>query len=132
MTHKISPSNITSTFVVLEDSDEAKAIAVSDRFYEDLEQKFGTFKGKRLISHHTFDKNWNGWEMHPAGDEVVCLLFGHADFILEQNGVKSSVSLNDSGDYVLVPRGIWHTARVRSPSSLLFVSLGEGTQCRSL
>ncbi|KAM3095868.1 cupin domain-containing protein [Phormidesmis sp. 146-12] len=132
MTHKISPSNITSTFVVLEDSGEATPIDVSDRFYQDLEHQFGDFKGKRLISHYTFDKNWDSWEMHPAGDEFVCLLSGQADFILEQNGVESLVSLNDPGDYVLVPRGIWHTARVRSPSSLLFVTPGEGTQCRSL
>lgn len=51
MTQEIHPSNITSTFVVLEDDGEATPIAYSDRFYADLEHQFGDFKGKRLISH---------------------------------------------------------------------------------
>ncbi|WNZ27847.1 hypothetical protein HJG54_34025 [Leptolyngbya sp. NK1-12] len=125
-------SNITSTYVVLGDNGDAIPIAVNHRFYEDLEQKFDDFKGKRLISHYNFEESWNSWEMHPAGEEFVCLLSGQVDFILEQNGTKNSVSLNAPGDYVLVPRGIWHTAKVHSLSSLLFITPGEGTQHRPL
>lgn len=95
-------SNITSTYVVLGDNGDAIPIAVNHRFYEDLEQKFDDFKGKRLISHYNFEESWNSWEMHPAGEEFVCLLSGQVDFILEQNGTKNSVSLNAPGDYVLV------------------------------
>lgn len=124
--------NINSTYVVLEDNGDATPIAVSDRFYEDLENKFGDFKRKRLISHYIFDKNWVSWEMHPAGDELVCLLSGQVDFILEQDGAENTVCLNVPGDYLLVPRGTWHTARVHKPSSVLFITPGEGTQHRSL
>ncbi|MBW4517685.1 MAG: hypothetical protein KME11_20975 [Timaviella obliquedivisa GSE-PSE-MK23-08B] len=53
------------------------------------------------------------------------------DFVLEQDGSESLVALNTPGDYVLVPRGIWHTAKVHSSSSLAFITPGEGTQCRS-
>jgi hypothetical protein len=84
MTHEINPLNISSTYVVLEVNGDTTPIAVSDRFFEQLESKAGDFKGKRLISHFTFDKDWETWEMHPAGEEFVCLLSGQVDLILEQ------------------------------------------------
>lgn len=132
MTDQIYPFNIASTFVVLDDSGEATPIAYGDRFYADLEHQFGDFKGKRLIAHYTFDQNWDSWEMHPVGDEFVCLLSGQVDFVLQQNGIESLVSLNTPSDYVLVPRGIWHTAKVHSSNSVLFITPGEETQCRPL
>ncbi|HEY9643437.1 MAG TPA: WxcM-like domain-containing protein [Coleofasciculaceae cyanobacterium] len=124
--------NINSTFVVLDDTGNAIPVEVSDRFYEKLEQQFGDFKGKRLISHYTFEQDWDSWEMHPAGEEFVCLLSGQVDFVLEQDEGEKTVSLNSPGQYVLVPRGVWHTARVYTPSSVLFITPGEETQSRSL
>lgn len=129
---EVIPQNINSTFVVLDDIDNAIPIAVGDRFYEKLEQQFGDFKGKRLVSHYTFEQDWDSWEMHPAGEEFVCLLSGQVDFVLEREEGEEIVSLNAPGNYILVPRGIWHTAKVYTPSSVLFITPGEGTQCRSL
>jgi uncharacterized cupin superfamily protein len=122
--------NLKSTYLVLREDGDATPIAVSDRFYQDLAHQFGDFRGHRLVSYYLFEKDWDSWEMHPAGDEFVCLLSGQIDFILEQNGVENSVSLNVPGDYVLVPGGTWHTAKVHSPSSVLFITPGEGTQHR--
>ena len=132
MTGEVDFFRISSTYVVLGDNGDAIPIAVSDRFFEDLESKFRDFKGKRLISHFTFDKDWEVWEMHPAGEEFVCLLSGQVDLILEQGGVENKVQLCTSGSYVLVPRGTWHTAKVHTPSSMLFITPGEGTQNRPL
>jgi quercetin dioxygenase-like cupin family protein len=131
MIGEIDLFSLSSTYVVLGDNGDAIPVAVSDRFFEQLESKAGDFKGKRLISHFTFDKDWETWEMHPAGEEFVCLLSGQVDLILEQNGVENTVQLSTSGSYVLVPRGTWHTARVHTPSSMLFITPGEGTQNRS-
>jgi mannose-6-phosphate isomerase-like protein (cupin superfamily) len=131
MIGEIDLFSLSSTYVVLEDNGNAIPIAVSDRFFEDLESKFGDFKGKKLISHFTFNKDWETWEMHPAGEEFVCLLSGQVDLILEQDGVENTVQLSTSGSYVLVPRGTWHTARVHTPSSMLFITPGEGTQNRA-
>ena len=97
-----------------------------------LTRKFGDFKGKRLISHFTFDQDWETWEMHPTGEEFVCLLAGQVDLILEQDDMEQTVSLETPGSYVLVPRGLWHTAKIHQPSSMLFTTPGEGTQNRSL
>jgi quercetin dioxygenase-like cupin family protein len=131
MIGEIDLFSLSSTYVVLGDNGDVIPVAVSDRFFEDLESKVDDFKGKRLISHFTFDKDWETWEMHPAGEEFVCLLSGQVDLILEQNGVENTVQLSTSGSYVLVPRGTWHTARVHTPSSMLFITPGEGTQNRS-
>ncbi|MBD2077140.1 WxcM-like domain-containing protein [Phormidium sp. FACHB-592] len=124
------PKNINSTYVVL-DADNAIPVAVSDHFYQDLEQQFRDFKGKRLVSHYIFEQDWDSWEMHPAGEEFVCLLFGRVDFVLEQDGSERIVSLNAPGDYILVPSGTWHTAKVYTRSSVLFITPSEGTQHRS-
>lgn len=132
MTSDIDPLNISSTYVVLGGNGDATPIGVSDRFFEQLESKFGDFKGKRLISYFNFDQDWDTWEMHPAGEEFVCLLSGQVDLILEQGGVENTVQLSTSGSYVLVPRSTWHTARVHIPSSMLFITPGEGTQNRPL
>lgn len=129
---EVTPQNINSSFVVLDDANNAIPIAVGDRFYEKLEQQFGDFKGKRLISHYTFEQDWDSWERHPAGEEFVCLLSGQVDFVLEQDEGEKIVSLNTPGQYIVVPRGVWHTARVYTSSSVLFITPGEGTQSRSL
>ena len=131
MSGEIDLFSLSSTYVVLGDNGDAIPVRVSDRFFEDLESKFGDFKGKRLISHFTFNKDWETWEMHPAGEEFVCLLSGQVDLILEQDGVENTVQLSTSGSYVLVPRGTWHTARVHTPSSMLFITSSEGTQNRA-
>jgi quercetin dioxygenase-like cupin family protein len=38
------------------------------------------------------------------------------------------VSLTEPGSFVIVPKGTWHTARIAKPTSMLFVTPGEGTQ----
>ncbi|PSB25620.1 cupin [Stenomitos frigidus] len=132
MTHEVDCFSLSSTYVVLGDDGSAIPVAVSDRFFEALEHKFGDFKGKRLLSHFTFHQDWDTWEMHPAGDEFVCLLSGQVDLILEQVGAEKTVRLSTPGSYTLIPQGIWHTAKVHTPCSMLFITPGEGTQNRPL
>lgn len=128
MSVKLEPLNLNSTCIILEDNGVAAPIAVDDKFWEQVEQRLGDFSGKRLISCFTFDQDWDSWEMHPAGDEVVCLLSGEVELILERNRELSTIHLDTPGSFVIVPCGTWHTAKVRSPSSMLFVTPGEGTQ----
>ena len=81
----------------------------------------------RLVSQHTFSADWDVWEMHPHGDELVYLLEGDTDFLLHMpDGVKT-VRVSEPGSYVLVPKGVWHTGRPHAPTRMLFVTPGEGT-----
>jgi oxalate decarboxylase/phosphoglucose isomerase-like protein (cupin superfamily) len=70
--------------------------------------------------------------MHPNGDEVVCLLSGQVTFILDHKAGNLEIDMNESGDLVIVPKGTWHTAKVRVPSKMLFITAGEGTQHRAV
>ncbi len=82
----------------------------------------------RLVSAHKFSKNWNMWEMHPHGDEAVICLSGMATLYQEQvDGKVTSVTMSN-GDFVINPRGIWHTADVSSEVTMLFITAGLDTE----
>ena len=126
-TNRSRTHTINSTFVVFDAKGDATPLNVTETFWQDLTNRFGDFSGRLLVSCFSFDQDWENWEIHPHGDELVCLLSGDLDFILEQNDGQRAVPLNTPGSFVIVPRGTWHTARVRSPSSALFVTPGQGT-----
>ena len=83
----------------------------------------------RLLSVLPMNADWTNWEMHPAGDEILFMLDGNAKFVLElADGIKE-VALN-AGRLLVVPKGVWHTAKVSEPARLLAITSGLGTQHR--
>jgi mannose-6-phosphate isomerase-like protein (cupin superfamily) len=84
----------------------------------------------RLLSALTMDADWTNWEMHPAGDEVLFMLEGEANFHLEYADGVRKIELV-AGRLLVVPEGVWHTAKVRKPARLLAITPGRGTQHRS-
>ena len=122
--------NLASTFVVLNPDQSATPVEVTPTLWQDLDRHFENFKGRVLVSCFSFDKDWDTWEMHPAGDEVVCLLSGRATFEFEGSGFMAELS--EPGSYVIVPRGTWHTAHASVPTRMLFLTPGEGTQNKAL
>lgn len=124
------PLNLASTFVVVEPDQRAIPVAVTSALYDELDRWADGFAGRLLLSLYEFDADWSSWEAHPAGDEIVCLLSGDVTFVLELDGGQQSVRLSQAGEYVVVPKGIWHTARTRGPCRLLFATPGAGTQHR--
>jgi mannose-6-phosphate isomerase-like protein (cupin superfamily) len=105
----------------------AVPVEVGPTLYEDLDRNFDGFKGRHLVACYTFDVDWPGWEMHPAGDEIVCLLSGEVRMVFEREGREEITQLSTLGSYVIVPKGTWHTARVVSAAKMLFITPGEGT-----
>lgn len=79
-----------------------------------------------IVSEFECSADWSNWEMHPAADEFVYLLCGAVELVLDEATGLRSVRLDGRGA-VLVPRGVWHTARVTQPSRMLFISRGAGT-----
>jgi mannose-6-phosphate isomerase-like protein (cupin superfamily) len=124
--------NISSTFVVFGSDGEATPIPVTENFFDDLKKQFGDFTGRLLVSHFSFDKDWESWERHPNGEELACLLSGTVQLILKKDDTEKTVWLDVPGSFVLIPRGTWHTAKVPAPSSMLFITYGEGTENRPL
>ena len=122
--------NLSSTFVVVNPDLSAVPIALTPTIYEELDRRFQGFKGRVLVSCYRFDSDWESWEMHPAGDEIVCLLSGRVSFEFEGRGQVAE--LTEAGSFVIVPRGTWHTAHTNVPTTMLFVTPGEGTQHKAL
>lgn len=111
-------------------ADDGKAQEVSgESFWRLPPAEFARFGKGWLISEYAFTQDWPTWEMHPQGDEFVYLLSGAVDVLLERENEVQTIALEGSGA-VVVPRGVWHTARVRKPSRMLHVTRGEGTQNR--
>ena len=121
------PHNLNQVRYVLGPNGQGTNKAVSERFYEELDTDFGDFAGHVLIQEYSFDTPWPTWEVHPEGDEFVYLLSGDTDFLLREGGNERTVRVSEPGSYVVVPKGAWHTARPHAPTSMLFVTPGEGT-----
>lgn len=121
------PYDLETTQVILGPRMDATAKAVTPEFYAELDREFDGFAGHVLVARHAFSAAWPGWEMHPRGDEIVCLLSGDIDFVLWTGGGESVVHLDQPGSCVVVPKGTWHTARPRRPTEMLFFTPGEGT-----
>jgi len=118
--------NLSSTFVVVNPDHSATPVAVTPTIWQELNQRFDQFKGRVLFSCFSFDSDWETWEMHPAGDEIVCLLAGRASFEFEGRGHVGELA--KPGEFLIVPRATWHTAHTNVPTTMLFVTPGEGTQ----
>lgn len=94
-----------------------------ERHHDDLEEG-------RLVSLFRFEESWSSWEMHPQGDEVVCVVQGHMTLHQElPDGSRQSFELG-AGDYAINPRGAWHTADANEPVVALFITPGKGTTHR--
>jgi mannose-6-phosphate isomerase-like protein (cupin superfamily) len=75
------------------------------------------------------DYHADEWEMHPQGDELLYLLAGALDVVLDEPGGERRFGLR-SGQACVVPAGVWHRLILRQPSDLLFVTPAHGTRHR--
>lgn len=100
-------------------------------WYDDYEAAHGADGAEgRLVSLYRFAADWDGWEMHPAGDEVVICIAGAATLIQQDaQGQEQRIALTP-GDHAINPPGVWHTADVDTHASLIFITVGAGTQTR--
>jgi quercetin dioxygenase-like cupin family protein len=131
MQREVGPFNLRTTYMRLRPDASAEPLAVTSDFWEKLMGgRLGTFHNEYLVTMLEFDADWPTWERHPNGDEIVCLLSGAIELVLERDGEAQSVELRNAGDYVLVPRGTWHTAKTSTHARMLFVTAGEGTEIR--
>jgi mannose-6-phosphate isomerase-like protein (cupin superfamily) len=69
------------------------------------------------------------WEIHPGGDELLYLLTGALEVILDGPGRERSFGLR-GGQACVIPSGVWHRLILRQPSDLLFITPAHGTRHR--
>ncbi|QOY94124.1 cupin domain-containing protein [Massilia sp. UMI-21] len=113
------------TYVYLADDGGARDLPGAS-FWQMPPSELARYAQGWLISEFAFTQDWPNWEMHPQGDEFVYLLSGAVELQLDRGAEVEKIVLEASGA-VVVPRGVWHTAKVRAPSRMLHVTRGEGT-----
>jgi len=122
--------SLQDTFVHLKDLGQAAQLAVGPQFWETIDTRSDLQVG-RLLGAFTRDKDMDHWEMHPAGDELLVALSGEFEIVLQDGRTDHVVAL-PAGRAFLVPFGIWHRLRVKTPGEVLFATPGKGTQQRAL
>ncbi|MFZ1742870.1 MAG: cupin domain-containing protein [Pontixanthobacter sp.] len=100
-------------------------------WYADYSQRTaGDGAEGRLVSMHRFTEDWDAWEMHPVGAEIVICTSGRMTVIQEDaDGQTVAVELCP-GDYAINEPGVWHTANVAESAEAIFITAGEGTEHR--
>jgi len=100
-------------------------------WYEDYEVRHADdmYEG-RIVSLFRFEEPWTSWEMHPAGDEVVCCIQGHMTLHQELSDGSTRSHELGPGEYAINPPGAWHTADADGPVVALFITAGKGTTHR--
>jgi len=125
------PHSIEKHFVVLSPEKRASLEVADSSLYERLNNNYQGFKKHELISCFEFSENWSSWEIHPNGDEIVILLSGKVELILELKNEQKSVLLEHAGEYAIIPQNTWHTAKTNRSTKVLFITPGEGTEHKS-
>jgi uncharacterized cupin superfamily protein len=82
-----------------------------------------------LIGVFRYTETWSTWEMHPEADEVVHLVKGRIEFVLDVAGREQRIEVL-AGTTLVVPKGTWHTAIVHERGEALHVTYGKGTEHR--
>lgn len=124
-------NQIERDFIVLSPDKEAFIEHADSSLYKRIDEKYNGFKGHDLVSCYEFESNWDSWEIHPHGDEIVMLMYGDITFILKLDSGESEISLVNQGQFLIVPKGVWHTAKTKVKSKVLFITPGQETQHKS-
>ena len=123
------PLNPQHTYVHLAADGAATELPGAEKFWSLPEAEIERYSNDWLVTEFECASDWPNWEMHPNGDEFVYLLSGAIEVLLEQANGLATISLQGRGA-VIVPCGVWHTAKVTAPSRVLHVTRGAGTQHR--
>ena len=119
---------LDSTYIHLRPDESALAMEGGPAFWQHIEERHDLDHG-RLMGSTDQNKDWDHWERHPAGDEILTLLSGELEIVLDLPG-REQRSRIQAGETFVVPKGIWHRGIVHQPGTLMFVTPGAGTQHR--
>jgi mannose-6-phosphate isomerase-like protein (cupin superfamily) len=117
------------TFVHIEDGGSASPVEVTETFWKELMsgERPDLNDGWLMAAYHVTGDSM--WEVHPSGDEILYLLSGAVDVILQADDSEQVVELQ-AGAVCVVPRGTWHRQVVREAGDLLGITFGKGSHHR--
>jgi mannose-6-phosphate isomerase-like protein (cupin superfamily) len=116
------PFDLLRTFVHLQNDGHGHTVAVNREFWMGINSRgydrvLGAFRFETPDDLHA-----DSWEIHPHADEIIVLLSGEIEIVLEQ-GPKSTRNVPlEPGRAFIVPAGVWHRLVMRAPGELLFIN----------
>jgi mannose-6-phosphate isomerase-like protein (cupin superfamily) len=118
----------SETFVHLARGGSADAFAPTPAFWRGEGRRYD-----RVLGAFEFrsprDLHASFQELHPAADELLFLVSGALDVVLEEAAGERAIAL-EAGRAAIVPRGVWHRLVLRAPGRLLFVNSRTDMQTR--
>ena len=117
-----------ATYVRLAPSGGASTLEVTPEFWSTIDQRDDLAEG-HLVAAFACDTDWPHWEMHPHGEEILVLMSGKLEMVLETPRGEERVELLQ-GRALVMPRGTWHRVVVEAPGTLMAITYGRGTQHR--
>jgi mannose-6-phosphate isomerase-like protein (cupin superfamily) len=128
MTHG---SDLSRVFVHLRDGGDAEAVKITRSFWTSSAVARGKYD--RIVGAFAFasdeDLHASMQEVHPSADEVLFLVSGALDVLVDDPGGERRISL-EAGQFVIVPRGVWHRLVMRQPGKLIFINSRTGMLSR--
>ena len=123
--------DLTTTYVHLEDGAAAAPVACTPAFWQELGRGERHYLGRLVMAFplDAKDPESAGWEMHPAGHELLYVASGVLAVVFETVGGEETVEL-DAGQACIVPKGVWHRFVVRESGVVVAATAGEGTEHR--
>ena len=123
--------DLARTFIHLGNGGGAEPVKVTGAFWsgrtsQHYDRVVGAFDFRSARDLHASTQ-----EMHPEADEVLLLIAGAIDVVLEEDGAERTIAL-EAGQAAIVPRGVWHRLVARSPGRLLFINNRRGMRSRPL
>ncbi len=125
----VTPRHPDRAYVHLGTDVTVTTVEVTPEFWASIDERSELHTG-RLITSFEMSSDWDSWEMHPVGDEVILVTAGEVRFHLDDGRHVTHVDVA-APHYVVVPAGTWHTADALGIARLVVITWGEGTQHRA-
>ena len=121
MTELVPPDDLSPAAHVVHLADDLamRTCAVADGFWVDRAR--AELATGRLLSVFTYVATWDYQERHPTGDELVFVLEGDVELLLDCGDGERAQRLARGGAGI-VPAGSWHRLAVDARATLLFVT----------
>lgn len=123
------PFDLSTTFIHLSNGGDAEPVEVTRAFWsgsaaERYDRVVGAFDFRSSADLHASMQ-----EVHPAADEVLYLVSGAIDVVLDESDAERVIAL-EAGQAAIVPRGVWHRLVMRRAGRLLFINSRTAMQSR--
>ncbi len=122
----MEPIDLSTTYLHLETGPVVEVVPVDEHFWTTIDQRTELHTGRLVMASEMAD-DWDVWEMHPGGDEIILVTDGAVR--VHTNPGRSPVIV-EAPRLVVMPAGAWHTMDVIEPARVVTITWGAGTQHR--